>query len=56
MNRENGCWNCRFFEEDWSCGSTDCKQCDNMTEDEYEKYYGNDEPNCPFWKEHEDIC
>ena len=42
------CWNCKFFDYDFSTGTSDCKRVDDMTEDEFERYYGDDEPNCPY--------
>ena len=42
------CENCKHFSEDWSCGACDCDRLDEMTEDEIEKYFTNEEPNCKF--------
>lgn len=51
MEKYKGCCNtCKYYDYDWSTGTSDCKQFDNMTEDEIEKHYTNDKPNCPCYK------
>lgn len=48
---ERRCYNCRYFLEDISVNAADCNRADDMTEEEFEKHFGNDEPDCPYWKE-----
>lgn len=51
MEKYKGCCNtCKYYDYDWSTGTSDCKQFDNMTEDQIEKHYTNDEPNCPCYE------
>ena len=43
------CENCQHFCYDYSTGTAECTRYDDMTEEESEKYYVNDEENCPYW-------
>ena len=45
------CNSCKHCWDDNSTGISECGQYDNMTEDETDKYYTNEEDNCPFYKE-----
>lgn len=42
------CNGCKYFIEDTSVNACDCKRCEEMTEEQFEKYFGNDEDGCPF--------
>lgn len=44
------CNNCKYFVYDNSTGQADCKQFENMTEEEMEKYFSNNEEGCPYKK------
>ena len=43
------CENCENFCYDYTTGTTECARYD-MTEEESERYYVNDEENCPYWE------
>ena len=43
------CENCQSFCYDYSTGTSECKKYDYMAEEESERYYVNDEENCPYW-------
>lgn len=47
------CKNCKYFFYDYSTGTSECARYDDMTEEETEKYYVNDEENCPYWDDFE---
>lgn len=52
MSKYQGCCNtCRYYDYDWSTGTSDCYQFDNMTEEEIENHYTNDQPACPYYEE-----
>lgn len=42
------CKDCIYFIYDDSTGQSDCKQADNMTEQETQDYFTNDLPKCPY--------
>ena len=52
MNKS--CWSCKHCIDDYfATGTMDCKKQDDMTEEEFENYYGNnDGENCPYYKPH----
>ena len=55
MMAQKTCYTCRYFEEDFSVGAYWCENNDTTwTDDEVEKYFENDEPGCPHWKESDD--
>ena len=43
------CENCKSFLYDYSTGTSECDQYDNMTEEETDKYYTEGEENCPYY-------
>ena len=47
------CWTCKYCINDYfATGTMDCKKCDDMTEEEVEKYYTkNGGENCPYYEE-----
>ena len=46
------CENCKHFFYDYSTGTSECGQYDNMTEEEFENYYGNNGgENCTYYEE-----
>lgn len=47
------CWNCKHCINDYyATGTLDCKQMDNMTEEEIDNYYtDNGGENCPYHEE-----
>ena len=47
------CWSCKYCINDYfATGTIDCKKQDDMTEDEFENYYGdNGGENCPYYEE-----
>ena len=45
------CENCKHFFYDYSTGTSECGQYDNMTEEETDKYYTEGKENCPCWEE-----
>ena len=47
------CWSCKHCINDYfATGTMDCKKQDDMTEDEFENYYGdNGGENCPYYDE-----
>ena len=47
---KGNCNTCQYYNYDYSTGTSDCDQFDNMTEEEIEKHYTNDAPNCPCYK------
>ena len=47
------CKNCKYFCHDYSTGTSECARYDDMTEEETERYYVNDEENCPYWNDFE---
>ena len=47
------CKNCKYFCHDYSTGTSECAKYDDMTEEETERYYVNDEENCPYWNDFE---
>ena len=49
---EKSCWSCKHCINDYfATGTMDCKK-DDMTEDEFENYYGdNGGENCPYYDE-----
>ena len=50
MNKS--CWSCKHCINDYfATGTMDCKKQDDMTEEEFENYYGNNGgENCPYYK------
>lgn len=51
MNKS--CWSCKHCINDYfATGTMDCIKQDDMTEDEFENYYGdNGGENCPYYAE-----
>ena len=49
---EKSCWSCKHCINDYfATGTMDCKRFDDMTEDEFENYYGdNGGENCPYYE------
>lgn len=47
------CNGCKYFIEDTSVNACDCKKADDLTEEEFEKYFGDDESGCPFYEEYD---
>ena len=50
---KQSCWNCKHCINDYfATGTMDCKRQDDMTEEEFENYYGdNDGENCSYYEE-----
>ena len=50
MNKS--CWSCKYCINDYfATGTMDCKKQDNMTEEEFENYYGNNGgENCIYYE------
>ena len=50
---KQSCWSCKHCINDYfATGTMDCKRQDDMTEEEFENYYGNnDGENCPYYEE-----
>ena len=50
---KQSCWSCVFCINDYfATGTMDCKKQDDLTEDEFENYYGdNGGENCPYYEE-----
>ena len=50
---KQSCWSCKHCINDYfATGTMDCKKQDDMTEEEFENYYGdNDGENCPYYEE-----
>ena len=44
------CENCGNCFIDFSVGLYECQNMDNMTEQEIEEHYTNNDGNCPYWK------
>ena len=44
------CENCGHCLTDFSVGLYECQNMDNMTEQEIEEHYVNNDGNCPYWK------
>ena len=44
------CENCGHCFIDFSVGLYECQNMDNMTEEEIEEHYVNNDGNCPYWK------
>ena len=52
---KQSCWSCKHCINDYfATGTMDWKRQDDMTEDEFENYYGdNGGENCPYYEESE---
>ena len=49
---KQSCWSCIFCINDYfATGTMDCKKEDDMTEDEFENYVGDNGVNCPYYEE-----
>ena len=50
---KQSCWSCKHCINDYfATGTMDCKKQDDMTEEEFENYYGNNGgENCPYYEE-----
>lgn len=50
---KQSCWSCKHCINDYfATGTMDCKKQDDMTEDEFENYYGdNGGENCTYYEE-----
>lgn len=46
MDRKSCCW-CKHYFEDMSVNATDCLAADEMTEDDFEKYFVEENIGCP---------
>lgn len=46
------CWDCKHYYEDMSVGYCEC-ECDNITEEELDKYFTEDEAGCPHYEQEE---
>lgn len=46
---KRSCWTCDNFSYDWSTGTGDCSKADDMTEEQFEKHFCDDQPDCPKW-------
>ena len=44
---KKSCLYCKYYDEDYSTGTSKCNNYDNMTEEEIEKYYTNGQDDCP---------
>lgn len=45
------CYNCKYAIIDFGIEIVDCQKLDNMTEEETEKYYGeNNGADCPYYE------
>lgn len=44
------CENCRYGFYDETTGTMECLNAENLTEEEFEKHFVNDKPDCPKWK------
>lgn len=47
------CQNCKFFDEDFSTGTSECLS-ERITEECLDKHFTEDKPNCPYWVEAEE--
>ena len=45
------CYGCKYLIEDESVNACDCKKCDELTEQQFEKYFINDDDGCPLYVE-----
>ena len=50
---KQSCWSCKHCINDYfDTGTMDCKRQDDMTEEDFENYYGdNCGENCPYYVE-----
>lgn len=50
---KQSCWSCKHCINDYfATGTMDCKRQDDMTEEEFENYYGdNGGENCTYYEE-----
>lgn len=48
------CYGCKHLIEDKSVGAFECAKCDELTGEQLEKHFVNDEDDCPF-REEEDF-
>lgn len=50
---KQSCWSCKHCINDYfATGTMDCKKQDNMTDDDFEVYYGNNGgENCLYYEE-----
>ena len=50
---KQSCWSCKHCINDYfATGTMDCKRQDDMTEEEFENYYGNNGgENCTYYEE-----
>ena len=55
ITREKICANCKYFWYDNSVGAADCNKADDIPEDLFEKHFVDDQPECPFFEEYEDV-
>lgn len=52
---KGSCNNCIYFMQDFSTGTSDCGQFDNMTESEIDLYYTEGAAACPYCKPYDNI-
>ena len=47
---EKECTTCKFYSADYSTGTSECEQFDNMSEEEIDYYYSDANKGCPHWR------
>lgn len=50
MKFEGTCCTCRYCMHDYSTGTEDCTKCDDLTEEQFEKHFVNEEEGCPCYQ------
>ena len=50
---KQSCWNCKYcFNDYFATGTMECNRQDDMTEEEFENYFGDDDgENCTYYEE-----
>ena len=53
---QKSCWNCKYCNNDYyfATGTMECEKFDDMTEEDIEKYWTNEEDGCPYYECEED--
>ena len=46
----NRCAGCKHFWCDYSTNACECKIAEQLTEEKWDRHFGEDEPNCPHWE------
>lgn len=49
------CYNCKNYWDDRDVGAAECEKDMEMTDEEFDKHFINDEPDCPYWEKQADI-